>query len=150
MPIDDTTMTERRISGDEELLKSLIELERNTAVEIKRQRDSVRVTQAWPVAIRAANPSERFKWQIDGYSADLSEGGARLLLPLPILVGDYYQLGFTGHEDALEPVVGQCLRCRMLREDAFEVGFRFLEKLPLSTVMGEDGAPDSDGFDSLI
>lgn len=146
--MSDPASLDASFRGDEELLKSLIDLERNTSAEIKRQRDAVRITQAAPVLVLPGNSTERMGRAIEGLTADLSEGGARLLMPMPLGVGDHYYFKFQGELDALRPVLGRCLRCRYLQEDAFEVGIKFSERVDLSNLM--NNSVDIGGFDSLI
>jgi hypothetical protein len=59
----------------------------------------------------------------------------------PMLVGDVYQLRFAKGELDLPIVYARCLRCRLVREDAFESGFVFFEKIELasSEPSGESG-----------
>ena len=51
----------------------------------------------------------------------------------PVLVGDVYQLHFAKGELDLPILYARCLRCRLVREDAFEAGFAFFEKIVLAT-----------------
>jgi hypothetical protein len=53
------------------------------------------------------------------------------LLPLPLLVGDVYRLQFERNTLDLPLTFARCVRCRLVREDAFEVGFAFFSAICL-------------------
>ena len=81
--------------------------------------------------LQPANSSEVLKLKIQGSLGDISTGGCRLLTPVPLGVGDVYRLTFDVAELDLPLCFARCLRCRLLREDAFEVGFSFFAPLCL-------------------
>ncbi len=113
-------------------LEHLHELERNTSDAIKRQRSSERLEVSCPVEVRPGNASERHRRRIEGMTGDISRGGCLLLLPTPVLPGDIYWLSISGELKSVGDLLARCVRCRMIQEDAFEVGFRFFHDVDLS------------------
>ena len=107
------------------------ELERNTSEEIRRRRSHFRVEVKARITIQPGNASDLAKLKTQGTTGDLSEGGCRALFPLPVRVGDVYRLSFDERRIDLPITFARCLRCRLLREDAFEVGFAFFVPIPL-------------------
>ena len=57
------------------------------------------------------------------------------LLSRPLLAGDMFWLDFDSAEIPLGAQMSRCLRCRMVREDAFEVGFRFMNDVDLRSIV---------------
>lgn len=109
----------------------LQELERNTPEEIRQQRTRFRVAVKAKVALQPGNASELLKYKVQGVSGDVSEGGCRILFPTPVAVGDVYRLAFDRTAFDLPLTFARCLRCRLLREDAFEAGFQFFSPIAL-------------------
>ncbi|MBN2448012.1 MAG: PilZ domain-containing protein [Phycisphaerae bacterium] len=114
--------------GAFEMLK---ELEQNTPEEIRRQRTHFRVQIKARITITPANTSAACEWRMQGTTGDLSEGGCRALLPAPIMVGDVYRLEFDRTQLDLPLTFVRCVRCLMLAEERFEVGFRFFSLVSL-------------------
>jgi c-di-GMP-binding flagellar brake protein YcgR len=112
----------------------LQELERNTPEEIRRQRAHFRIVLRSKVLLSPGNASEamKFKWQ--GVTGDISQGGCKALFPMPIGVGDVYRLDFRQGPMGLSILFARCIRCREVREDAYEAGFRFFTPVSLSDV----------------
>lgn len=106
-------------------LDLLAELERNTPDDIRRQRTHFRVALKSKVLLTHGNASEQTRMRLQGVTSDLSEGGCRLLLPLPIMVGDVYRITFDRNTLDLPMTFARCVRCALLKEDAFEAGLRF-------------------------
>ena len=52
-----------------------------------------------------------------------------------ILPGDLYWLVFVGDDVRIGSLIARCMRCRMVQEEAFEVGFRFLQDIPLKDLL---------------
>ncbi len=109
----------------------LSELERNTPDEIRRQRAHTRLALKAQVIIRPGNASDLLKLKVRGVTGDVSEGGCRILSPVPLRVGDIYRLDFDRRMLDVPLAFARCLRCQLVREDAFEVGFAFFRPLPL-------------------
>jgi len=117
--------------GLDEAFDLLQELERNTSDQIRRQRAYFRVAVKSTIILRPANASERPKLQLQGVTGDISEEGCKALFPVPVGVGDVYQLEFDRDMLPLPSMYARCLRCRLLREDAFEAGFSFFAPISL-------------------
>ncbi len=124
-------------SSAADALDSINELERNTSNEIKRKREHERVQTRCKVLVRPGNSSKRTKQSIHAISGDISAGGCFLLSPCPLLVGDVYWLAFDTSVAAIDPVFARCVRCRLIREDAFEAGFRFFTEIALPRSMND-------------
>ncbi len=120
----------------------LRELEQQTPEAIRRQRSSERQEVSVGVTIRPGNASDRIVLaDVEGVTGDISTGGCRVMTSRPTRVGDVYQLHFAKGELDLPIVYARCLRCRLVREDAFEAGFVFFEKIVLASTSegGESG-----------
>ncbi len=120
---------------DPELLANL---EGQTAGAIERQRGSVRLEHKLKVLVRPGNASQMLAFKLQGLTADLSTGGCRLILPMPLGVGDLYRLEFDRSEHQLPALFARCVRCRLLREDAFESGMQFFTKIELPRTLRPD------------
>ena len=116
-------------------LAALGELERNTDQAILAQRSSERLEIQCRVWVRPGNLSERNRFTIEGMTGDLSNGGCQVLLPQPIYPGDIFWLEFDEKLVRIGPSLARCLRCRLIREDAMEVGFRFFQDVDLSNAL---------------
>ena len=117
--------------SDNVAFELLGELERNTSEEIRRRRSHFRVEVKARITIQPGNASDLAKLKTQGTTGDLSEGGCRALFPLPVRVGDVYRLSFDERRIDLPITFARCLRCRLLREDAFEAGFAFFAPITL-------------------
>jgi hypothetical protein len=72
------------------------------------------------------------KFKIQGVTGDVSAGGCQVLFPIPLGVGDIYLLTFDKSKVAVDSVFARCLRCRLIREDAYEAGFKFFDPIDVS------------------
>jgi hypothetical protein len=118
-------------------LSALGELEKNTDRAIVAQRASERLDIKCKIVIRAANASERQRVTIEGMTADISNGGCQVMVGRPIFVGDYFLLEFPDETLRIGSTLARCLRCRLIQEDAFEVGFRFEHDIDMQTATSE-------------
>ena len=116
-------------------LEALGELERNTDRAILAQRSSERLEVQCRIWVRPGNVSERNRFTIEGMTGDLSNGGCQVLLPRPIYPGDIFWLEFDENHVRIGPLLARCLRCRLIREDALEVGFRFFQDIDLRNAL---------------
>ena len=107
------------------------ELERNTPEELRRQRAHFRVTVRARVIVQPGNASQLASLKLQCTVGDLSEGGCRLVAPGPLAVGDIFRLTFNPAELPLALTFARCMRCQLLREDAYDVGFRFFSSIAL-------------------
>lgn len=112
-------------------LDLLSELEQNRSDEVRRQRQHFRLQVRLRVTLQPANASALLTLKMQGTTGDLSEGGCCVLFPMPVQVGDVYRLTFDRTQLDVPLVFARCLRCRLLREDAYEAGFRFFAPLTL-------------------
>ena len=113
-------------------LAAIAEVDGNTQESICRIRAHERFTLKTKVVAQPGNVSQRRELKIQGVSGDISAGGCCVLFPLPLNVGDIYQLIFDREVLDVAPTYARCLRCRLVREDAFECGFFFFTPLDLS------------------
>jgi hypothetical protein len=113
-------------------LEALRELEGNTAHAILGQRASERIEVRTPVTLRPGNSSQRHEYGIQGLTGDISSGGCQILSSRPLHVGDIYWLTFSEEHLSIGSLLARCLRTRMIREDTFESGFRFLHDVDLA------------------
>ena len=111
----------------------LCELEQQTPEAIRRQRSSERYELRCGVIIKSANASAYQDPDVDAVTGDLSPGGCRLMSSVPLSVGDVYKLEFEKGDLDLPIVFARCLRCRLIREDAFESGFAFFTPIKLES-----------------
>lgn len=119
-------------------LDAMAEIERNTPQQIKQMRSHARISVRAKVTARPANSSQRNRFQTPGVLGDISRGGCLILFSDPLRVGDIYQLTFDRKVLDLEPIIARCLRCRLIRETAFEAGFRFFQSVDLSGLKQRD------------
>ena len=117
--------------GDDEAVQMLQELAANTPEELRRRRTHFRLSIKMPVILQPGNASELLSFKVKGVTADLSQGGCSAVLPVPIRVGDMYRLQFDRGTLDLPLTFARCVRCRLLREDAFEAGFSFFTTITL-------------------
>ena len=103
----------------------------NTSEEIRRQRRHFRISVKAGVVLQSGNASELLDYKVKGVSGDVSEGGCSVLFPIPIQVGDVYRLQFDRQVVDLPLTFARCLRCRLVREDAYEAGFLFFTPITL-------------------
>ncbi|MBN2296745.1 MAG: PilZ domain-containing protein [Pirellulales bacterium] len=127
---------------DDDVLDSLADLEGNKSETIKSARASVRIRVKSKVIAQPGNSSNRLKLKIQGVTGDISAGGCQILFPLPLRVGDIYWLTFDKTELKIDAVFARCLRCRLVREDAYEAGFKFFEQVDLSDAIETDKNDD--------
>ncbi len=120
--------TSQRPELDPELLRGLDPAQRH---EIAQARAHARVEIRLPVRARPGNASDSSGEVVAGLTVDLSRGGCRIVAVRPLRVGDVYRIEFDAPELDLPLTFARCLRCRLLREDAFEAGFAFFGELEL-------------------
>lgn len=128
-------VTGGRIESDD-AFNLLQDLKKNTPEEIRRQRAHFRLTIKAGVTLQAGNASELLSLKVKGVTGDISAGGTSILVPIAPRVGDIYRLAFDRDALDLPLTFARCVRCRLVREDAFEAGFSFFSPivLPESTM----------------
>lgn len=116
----------------------LSELEQQTPEAIRRQRTSERHDINVPVRVAPGNASDDHKSVVDAVTGDVSSGGCQIMSTRPLNVGDVYKLEFEKGELDLPTVYARCLRCRLVREDAFECGFAFFTHIKIDEMTTTD------------
>ena len=127
---DDLT-TPTGLNNDDEAFGMLRELSANTPDELRRRRAHFRLTIKASVILQSGNASELLNYKVKGVTGDISEGGLSAVFPIPVHVGDIYRLQFDQQTLNLPLTFARCVRCRLIREDAYEVGFSFFSKILL-------------------
>ena len=122
------------------ILDSLSELEANTSEEIKRQRTHARFAFQCNVTVHPGNSRERTAPAVDAVMRDVSENGCQIVSPVPIGVGDVFWMVFDPATAKIEPAFCRCVRCWLVREDAFQAGFRFLSPIELPDTIASQTA----------
>ncbi len=112
-------------------LDSLLEMKAIIPTAIIKQRASQRVDIRTKVTAMPGNSSQRHGLKIEGYTGDISQEGCQAVFPVTVVVGDIFWLEFEEGVVSSKFVMARCLRCRFLREDAFETGFRFFEPIKI-------------------
>lgn len=136
---DDPNSSTELFEGDE-AFDMLEELASNTPEEVRRQRAHFRLAVKASVTLQPGNASALRKLKVKGLTVDISEGGCSAVFPVPIRVGDVFRLQFDAATLELPLTFARCVRCRLIREDAFEAGFSFFTPicLPDSVAAGEE------------
>jgi hypothetical protein len=119
-------------------LEAMAEIERNTPQQVKTMRSLAPISVRAKVTAQPANSSQRNTFQATGVLGDISRGGCLVLFSTPIGVGDVYRLSFDRSVLDLESLFVRCLRCRLVREDAFEAGFSFFQPVDLTKLEKHD------------
>ena len=117
---------------DDDVLDSLADLERNKSDVVKRARSTRRIQIKSKVVAQPANSGDRLDFKVQGTTGDISAGGCQILFPIPLRVGDVYWLTFDKTKVNVDAVFARCLRCRLIREDAYEAGLKFFELIDIS------------------
>ena len=118
----------------------LVELEQSTPDAVKKSRAHTRITIRAKVAAQPADMSRRLSLKIQGVTGDVSAGGCQLLFPMPLNVGDIYWFTFDRTVLDIAPTFGRCMRCRIVKDDAYETGIAFFNpvELPKSLTTVDD------------
>ena len=135
----DNPENSNEILGNDEAFDLLQDLGRNTPEEIRRQRAHFRLAVKTAVILQPGNASDQLRFKLKGTTGDISEGGTSILFPLPIQVGDIFRLQFDREQLDLPLTFARCVRCRLVREDAFEAGFCFFSPIALPNAAEKTG-----------
>lgn len=120
---------------DIELLK---DLERQSIEEIQKLRTHERVDTKIRLVIQHGDSSQLGKLRIQATTSDLSAGGCCVISTAPVSVGDIFRLSFDSSQLDIPLVFARCVRCRLLREDAFETGFAFFAPISIGETKKKD------------
>jgi hypothetical protein len=119
------------LNPDVELDLDLLQKIENLALEqVCKLRMHERVEARVPVRLDAANRDDSVP-SVKGVTQDLSPGGCRAIMRAAPHVGDIFRLEIELEKDAGQTLYARCLRCALLRDDAFDVAFQFLSELAL-------------------
>lgn len=133
---DSNKGTPEQLTPDQvELLR---EMEQSKPDSVKKLRAHTRVSIQSRIIAQPGNYSDRLKLKLQGMTGDISPGGCQTLFSMPISVGDIYLISFTREEIDLSPVYARCMRCRIVREGAFEAGFMFFSPVDLSSAIPQN------------
>ena len=121
--------------GVPDALEALAQLEQNTSEVMVQSRASERLDIRTKVLIHPGNASQRGDFVIEGLTGDISNGGCLALAGRPAMAGDVFFLRFAEDRVSIGPLLARCMRCRMVREDTFEIGFRFFEQIDLASAI---------------
>lgn len=122
---------DRNNNIEAEDLELLDEIKRNTPDAVAASRAHTRLDINARVTVRPANASERHERSFVGVTGDISAGGCQLLLASPLTAGDLYLIEFDRAALEVAPVYARCMRCRVVREGAYESGFAFFSSVDL-------------------
>jgi c-di-GMP-binding flagellar brake protein YcgR len=129
--------------GDEDLgFDILQDIEKQTSENIKKMRTTQRVTIKAKVVLQSGNSSELLSYKIQGVMGDISAGGCGAMFPIPAKVGDIYRLSFPDGDLDLPMLFARCIRCRLVKEDAYEAGFTFFSPIRLPDTLTGGEAED--------
>jgi len=111
-------------------IELLQELEEQALTQIRKLRRFERVEVRVPVRLDAANHGDVAP-TVKGVTQDLSRGGCRAIMRAAPHVGDVYRLEIEMDRDLVKTTYARCLRCALLRDDAYDVAFHFLGELEI-------------------
>ena len=115
---------------DEDISHDILqEIEEQTDEKIRAQRVHDRVAVKLNFTLQPGNSSEFLEYKVQGILGDISSGGCKAMLPIPVKVGDIYRLQFENGRVNLPMLFVRCVRCRLVSEDAFEAGFSFFNPI---------------------
>jgi hypothetical protein len=126
-------------------LEAFLDLQENSDAKGNRAHKRIQLRArctVWP-----GDASRRGEGAITTVCNDVSARGCRVISITPIMVGDLYRLEFDQETLDVAPVFSRCLRCRLLRDDAYEVGFAFFAEVDLREEEQESSPSD---FDDII
>jgi len=127
-----SNMTDKiELSDEEQDFDILQELEQQVDEQIRHLRMHERLTVKAKVILQSGNSSSLLDYKVQGVMGDISEGGCRAMFPIPVIPGDIYRLELEQNEFELPLIFARCVRCKLIREDAFEAGFSFFVPIKL-------------------
>lgn len=113
-------------------LDLIMDLEQSGSPEERARRAHARAVVRSRVSLASCNYSQRTGPPTPGVTGDVSAGGCLVLVEVPLAVGDIYQVTWDREHVDSPPVLARCVRCRYIRDDAFEAGFAFFTPLEAS------------------
>ncbi len=119
------------LNDEEQDFDILQELEQQTDEQIRGQRMHERLPIKAKVILQSGNSSAILDYKVQGVMGDISERGCRAMFPISVIVGDIYRLEPDKNDLDLPMIFARCLRCKLIREDAFEANFLFFAPIKL-------------------
>jgi hypothetical protein len=129
--MDSKLSSDIELNDEDQNFDLLQDIERQTSDKIRKQRAHDRICIKTKVILQSGNSSDLLSFKIQGITGDVSEGGCRAMFPIPIQVGDIYRLQFDREQLDVPLVFARCMRCKLVREDAYEAGFSFFSPLKI-------------------
>lgn len=133
--MNDSSLLSGSMFESSDAIEALKQLEVSSQSAVVQKRSNSRVTLEIGVTIQRGDSSRRGELTLSASSSDLSTTGCRLLAPTPILPGDVYWLTFANNAAGISKVMARCIRCHMIREEAFEIGLSFFDEIDLSDLI---------------
>ncbi len=128
------TNTEARPTTDDVDLMLLKDLEQQSIEEIRKLRSNERMDTKVRLVIQSGDSSRAGQLRAQAYTSDISASGCCVISSVPIGVGDIYRLSFDSSQLDVPLVFARCVRCRLLREEAFEAAFAFFSDVSIASL----------------
>ncbi|MCA9278857.1 MAG: PilZ domain-containing protein [Phycisphaeraceae bacterium] len=117
------------------------ELAQNTSDNIRALRKHERYEITLGLVAQPGQMSCPNQLNVSGHTVDISNGGCMAVFQRPLAVGDVYRVSVDPADGDFPLIFARCVRVRLLREDAFEVGFSFLTRIDVNeAIKGNGGA----------
>lgn len=117
---------------DQQLIR---ELASNTSDNIRALRKHERYEVSLSLLALPGQMSTPHQVGVQGHTVDISNGGCMAVFQNPLAVGDVYRVNVDPSEGDFPLIFARCVRVRLLREDAFEVGFSFLTRIDMNDAL---------------
>ena len=112
-------------------IEALLELGDPSEAVCRLQRAHRRFETRSLVRIQAGSRSHRQEVDFEAICRDISAGGCKVMADQSVRVGDIFLMNFDATVVGVPPVFARCVRCQYLRDDSYEMGFRFLSPVTL-------------------
>jgi hypothetical protein len=119
-------------TDSEEDFGLLKDLERQSVDEIAKRRAHERIDRKIRLVLQRGDSSRVNEMRLQAYTSNVSSGGCCVVSTGPVGVGDIFRITFDRSQLDVPMVFGRCVRCRLLREDSFEVAFSFFNPVTLA------------------
>lgn len=109
----------------------LAELEQQTQTDVHRSREGSATTLSTEIQLRLAGASHDAEPAQCGQTLEISKLSILAHCEQSPLVGDIFEICFTGEEITHAPILGICQRCRLLPGPRYEASFQLFSPLTL-------------------
>lgn len=116
-------------------------IESSSAVEAPPGRPVVGRAGKSAVTVRPADVAARDQVIAVAQVTELRSRIVVCIAPRPLMVGSFFQLSFERTELDVAPQLGQCERCHMLGDTAFELRFKLVQEIELSAAQPPRATP---------